>query len=459
MKHAGFKCTLPFQDDGMPCRKLPRSAQTVRVMLQLVCMLGMMLTGVTGCDQQSRIPTELRARLIADGFASPLELVSPPDDSGRLFVVDQVGLIWIISDGKRLDKPFLDIRDRLVQLLPFYDERGLLALAFDPHFTTNRQFYVYYSAPLRPGLSTEQWDHTTHISQFKVSAQDPNQADPASEHILLEIDKPGYNYEGGGLAFGPDGFLFIGVGDSVHDPSSQAGEFAQDTYSLLGKILRIDVSTSNTDVNSAGTIENYHIPPGNPFIHGGGRSEVFAYGFRNPYRISFDTGQTKSDTRLFVGDVGQAMMEELDLVQAGGNYGWPILEGTTCFNSKEWNRPLPHCDTAGLLSPLFEYSHAGKASAIVGGTIYKGKAVPGLFGDFVFGDWGRGPQSLFAAYPPADGIAQWSIQQIHIEIPGLEGGQLLGIGSDTDHELYILTKDPGIGPTGSTGRLYSIVAP
>jgi glucose/arabinose dehydrogenase len=276
---------------------------------------------------------------------------------------------------------------------------------------------------------------------------------------LLEIDKPGYNYEGGGLAFGPDGFLYIGVGDSVHDPSSQAGEFAQDTYSLLGKILRIDVSASDTEVNGAGKIGNYHIPPGNPFMNGGGRSEIFAYGFRNPYRISFDTMQTKSNTGLFVGDVGQAMMEELDLVVAGGNYGWPILEGTTCFNATQWNQPLPHCDTAGLLPPLLEYPHAGKASAIVGGTVYRGKALPGLFGDFVFGDWGRGPQSLFAAYPPADGMAQWGFQQIHIDLRGSEGGQLLGFGSDANHELYILTKDPGIGPTGTTGRIYSIVAP
>jgi glucose/arabinose dehydrogenase len=458
MKPAGFKCTVPSRDDVMSHRKLRNGAQTVHMAVQLALVLGLLLEGLTGCGPQSHIPTELGARLIADGFASPLELLSPPDDSGRLFVVDQVGLVWIISDGKRLDRPFLDIRDRLVQLLPFYDERGLLGLAFDPHFTINGQFYVYYSAPLRPGLSTDQWDHTTHISEFKVSAQDPNRADPSSERIVMEIDKPGYNFEGGGLAFGPDGFLYIGVGDSVHDPSSQAGEFAQDTYSLLGKLLRIDVSAAGTDVNGAQTIEEYHIPPGNPFMNGGGRSEIFAYGFRNPYRISFDTGQTKSDTRLFVGDVGQAMMEELDLVHAGGNYGWPILEGTTCLNSKEWNQPLPRCDTTGLVDPLIEYPHQGKAAAIVGGVVYRGIALPGLFGDFVFGDWGRGPQSLFAAYPPADGAAQWGIQQIHIEVPGLGGGQLLGIGSDADHEVYILTKDPGIGPTGATGKIYSIVA-
>ena len=436
------------------------SAQhAVRTAARLVLLAGLLAGGLVACVPRPDIPSTMNAHLVASGFASPDELVSPPDHSGRLFVVDQVGLILIISGGKRLPTPFLDIRDRIVQLMPFYDERGLLGLAFHPHFETNGLFYIYYSAPLRAGLSSDAWDHTTHISEFKLSAQDANLADPSSERIVLAIDKPGYNYEGGGLAFGPDGYLYIGIGDSVHDPSTQAGQYAQDTSSLLGKILRIDVNASDTGVNTGGATVRYHIPPGNPFIHSGGRPEVFAYGFRNPYRITFDEGPTTSEARWIVSDVGQAVMEEADLVVAGGNYGWPIREGTTCFNAEQWNQPIPHCATAGLTDPVLEYPHAGKASAIVGGVVYRGAAFPNLVGDFVFGDWGRGPQSLFVAYPSTAGAALWTIQPIRVIIPGSQGGQLLGIGVDQDHELYILAKDPGIGPVGDTGKIYRIERP
>lgn len=273
----------------------------------------------------------------------------------------------------------------------------------------------------------------------------------------MSIDKPGYNYEGGGLAFGPDGYLYIGTGDSVHDPSSQAGQYAQDTYSLLGKILRVDVSVFNTGVNTGNGTVQYHMPPDNPFIYNsGGRPEVYAYGFRNPYRITFDDGPTP---RLIVTDVGQAVMEEVDIVVSGGNYGWPIREGTTCFNARVWNQPVPHCASSGLIDPVLAYPHAGKASAIVGGVVYRGEAFPGLNGDFVFGDWGRGIQSLYAAYPSAGGSTPWAMRRIDILTPGSQSGQLLGVGVDQERELYILSKDPGIGPVGNTGRVYRIVAP
>lgn len=428
-----------------------------RAALYLAWTSCLILEVLGGCKPRSEIPTSLSARLVADGFTSPDQLLSPPDGTGRLFVVDQVGLIWIISGGKRLDKPFLDIRDRIVPLMPFYDERGLLGLAFHPQFATNGAFYVYYSAPLRTGLSTDAWDHTTRISEFRVSAQDFNEAAPSSEKVILAIDKPGYNDEGGGLAFGPDGYLYIGTGDSIHDPATHAGQFAQDTYSLLGKILRIDVNASGTSVNTTASTMQYHIAPGNPFIHSGGRPEVFAYGFRNPYRLTFDQASTASAPRLIVTDVGQAVMEEIDVVVPGGNYGWPIREGRTCFNPKQWNQPLPHCASDGFIDPVLEYPHAGKASAIVGGVIYRGQALQALRGDFVFGDWGRGVQSLFVAQAQSDGAGPWTVQSVHVVIPGSQGGQLLGIGVDQELELYILAKDPGIGPVGNTGRVYRIV--
>ena len=171
-------------------------------------------------------------------------------------------MIWIISAGKRIEQPFLDLQAQIVELNSFYDERGLLGLAFHPDFAKNGRFYVSYSGLLQNGLSPDEWDHTTYISEFSVSTHDPNLADPDSEQILLAMDKPGYNYEAGHIAFGPDGYLYIATGDSVRDPASEAGKFAQDTFSLLGKILRIDVN--KTGENG----EAYAIPPDNPFVSG-----------------------------------------------------------------------------------------------------------------------------------------------------------------------------------------------
>jgi glucose/arabinose dehydrogenase len=403
---------------------------------------------LSACSVQAKTPPRVELKLIADGFISPVALIDPKDGNQRLFVVDQTGIIWIIAHGKRLEKPFLDIRNRVVKLNSFYDERGLLGLAFHPEFAANDRFYVSYSAPLRAraGSSPGEWDHTTYISEFTVSANDSDQADPASERVLLAMDKPGYNYEAGHLAFGLDGYLYISTGDSVHDPASEAGKYAQDTFSLLGKILRIDVN------GKADSEQEYLIPADNPFADGvRGRAEVYAYGFRNPYRFSFDI-----DNRLFVADVGQAIMEEVNLVEPGKNYGWPIREGTSCFNSQRWSQPLEHCATQGLSEPILSYPHQGDLSAVIGGLVYHGKTFPDLSGGYVFGDWGRGNGHLFVAYAP-----QWSMMEIQFEIPENPSGigQLLGIGRDEDGELYLLAKAPGTGATGNSGVVYKIVSP
>ncbi len=423
--------------------------KTSKVIIFLISLLSFTLNGCSRLENRSpRVGLEL----VADGYTSPVALIDSKDGSLRLFVVDQTGLIWILSEGKRIEKPFLDLRERVVKLNSFYDERGLLGLAFHPEFATNGHFYVSYSAPLRAGLSKDEWDHTTYISEFTVSANDPNFADPDSERVLLAMDKPGYNYEAGNLAFGPDGYLYIATGDSVHDPATEAGKYAQDTSSLLGKILRIDVNgTSDTG-------QNYLVPADNPFVSGEGLPEIFAYGFRNPYRFSFDVLDS-GKTRLFVADVGQATMEEVSLVESGRNYGWPIQEGTTCFNAQEWSQPLENCSTDGLSEPIIAYTHQGDLSAIIGGMVYRGKSLPELIDGYIFGDWGKGRGHLFVAYPPMFGLGMWKVTEIQVGNPGSQSqiGQLLGIGQDENGELYLLTKAPGVGAAGNSGAVYKVV--
>lgn len=442
-----------------------REINPIRARIPYHCMFGririlallsiLLLVNFGGCAIRENTPLRVGIKLIAEGFASPVALVDPEDGSQRLFVVDQTGLIWIIFEGGRNDKPFLDIRARLVDLNSFYDERGLLGLAFHPGFAVNGRFYVSYSAPLQKGSSPTEWDHTTYISEFTVSSDDPDQADPASERVLLAIDKPGYNYEAGHLAFGPDGYLYIATGDSVRDPAREAGKFAQDTSSLLGKILRIDVD----GVTDSG--QGYLIPADNPFVNAGGRPEIYAYGFRNPYRFSFDVSDSTEDFRLFVSDVGQASMEEVNLVDAGGNYGWPIREGTACFNSQNWAQPLQSCQRTGLIDPIITYAHQGDLSAIIGGTVYRGEMLPALKGGYIFGDWGRGNGHLFISYSPTFGMGTWDFAEIPVEFPSDQSGlgQLLGIGQDEAGELYLLAKGPGTGPIGNSGKVFAIIPP
>ena len=422
----------------------------IRICRVISFVLTVLLATVNGCNLRVESMPKVKLELIADGFTSPVALIDPADGSQRLFVVDQTGLIWILLQGRRLEAPFLDLRHKVTELNSFYDERGLLGLAFHPNFATNSRFYVSYSGHLRNGLSTDEWDHTTYISEFTVSAAAPGQADMRSERVLLAMDKPGYNYEAGHIAFGPDGFLYIATGDSVRDPATEAGKFAQDKSSLLGKILRIDID------GPADSVLPYSFPADNPFVTGEGLPEIFAYGFRNPYRFSFDV-YGSAEPRLFVADVGQARMEEVDIVEVGGNYGWPIWEGTACFNALDWDQPLQSCNTTHLVDPIIAYTHEGNLSAIIGGEVYRGHSFPGLVGSYVFGDWGQGKGRLFAASPPVIPFGLWKITEMQIEAREDQLGQFLGIGRDEAGELYVLTKAPGLGATGNSGAIYQIV--
>ena len=286
------------------------------------------MVGTRGPEMESRQSVGLE--LVADGFVSPVGLIEAPDETGRMFVVDQVGIIWVMTaDGRVTETPFLDLRARMVRLNTDYDERGLLGLAFHPAFATNGRLFVYYSAPLR-SEGPQNWDHTSHISEFRLSPTDPDKADPESERIILEVDEPQANHNAGQITFGPDGYLYVALGDGGRANDTGTGHppigNGQDTSTLLGSILRIDVDGA----------EPYGIPPDNPFVGKDGQDEIFAYGFRNPFRISFDIG---GNHELFVGDVGQQLWEEVNIVTKGNNYGWNIKEGAECFDPSSAGQP------------------------------------------------------------------------------------------------------------------------
>ncbi len=330
--------------------------------LLTLCVLSGCGSGNVSSSSPSPTPapngsTAIALQTIASGLPAPLNLEQPSDNSGRLFVVSQVGIIQIIQNGAVLPTPFLDIRSLVIDS----SESGLLGLTFHPGFPQNPRFYVNY---VRSNLGQIQ----TVIAEFQVSAANPNQADPATQRILLVVDQIHnfLNHKAGQLAFGPDGFLYFGLGDggSEGDPFGNG----QNTQILLGKMMRI-----NVDAVSPGL--QYSIPPDNPFVAGGGLPEIYAVGFRNPYRFSFD----QATGRLFVGDVGQDSFEEIAIVQKGGNYGWSIMEATHCF------KPPIGCNMAGLILPIAEIPHP-EGTAVIGGFVYHGSAIPGLQGLYVFAD-------------------------------------------------------------------------
>ncbi len=293
-------------------------------------------------------------------FTAPLDLVSPDDDSKRIFVVSQAGRIFVFpnSDGVTQSKTFLDISDRVV----YSGEQGLLGLAFHPKFRQNGYFYVNYVAP-NP--------RRTIIARYQVSQTNPDSAIKSSELIILTFNQPFSNHNGGQLAFGEDGYLYIATGDggSGGDPLNNG----QNKAVLLGKILRIDVD------NPSGS-NNYGIPADNPFAGNtqGYAQEIYAYGLRNPWRFSFD----KATGRLWCADVGQNLWEEVNIIEKGGNYGWKIMEGNSCYS------PSSGCDTTGLKLPVIAYGHNSTGGySITGGYVYRGKTVPQLVGKYIYADY------------------------------------------------------------------------
>jgi glucose/arabinose dehydrogenase len=402
---------------------------------------------------------------VASGLAAPVYLTEAPDGSGRLFVVDQAGLIRIIDDGVLLQEPFLDLTDRIVDFRPGFDERGALGLAFHPQYAQNGRFFVFYSAPLRAGAPSG-WDHTSLISEFRVS-NDPDKADPDSERIVIEIHQPQFNHNGGTVAFGPDGYLYISTGDGGGGNDTGTGH-VDDWYTanaggngqafdqnLLGRILRIDIEE-----------EPYAVPSDNPFVGTTGLDEIWAFGLRNPYRISFDSGGTRE---LYAADAGQGLWEAIYLIEKEGNYGWNVREGSYCFNTDtntEGRAQCPQEDPDGrpLVPPVIEYPHLrqvdGLGIVVVGGHVYRGTSLPDLDGRYVFGDWSQsfgepGGRAFVVTERRDDFI--WHFSELHFtNRPGGRLGHfLLGFGRDLDGEIYILASDRN-APQGTTGVVYRL---
>jgi glucose/arabinose dehydrogenase len=415
-------------------------------------------------------------QLVTDGLISPVALAEPPDSTHRLFILDELGKIWIVgSDGKKLANPFMDLSSKMVTLSPSYDERGLLGIAFHPQFKSNGKFYLFYTAPPRPGMPSpgapgSTWNSLTRISEFKVSAGDPNTGDMSSERVLIESDHPYLNHNGGTLAFGPDGFLYISIGDGgnmddvgnghVSDwYAANIGGNGQDIYAnLMGNILRIDVNGGNP----------YNIPADNPFVGTPARPEIYAYGFRNPFRFSFDMGGSR---QLLVGDEGQSLYEEVDNITKGGNYGWNVKEGTHCFDTDSDLLERPSCpmtDSAGkpLIDPVIELVNAanpkggGVGIAIIGGFVYRGTALPAWQGKYIFGMLstdGNANGKLLSA-DPASASAMWPYSAVALNgHPTDLGTYLKSFGQDLSGEMYLLTSDQE-GPQGTSGKVYKIVA-
>ncbi len=344
---------------------------------------------------------------VVSGLQSPVGIANAGDGSGRLFIVEQAGRIRIAQDGKLLDTPFLDITGRVGNN---GSERGLLGLAFHPKYRQNGYFYVNYTDN----------NGNTVIARFQVTG-DSNIADPASEKKLLAVQQPFPNHNGGSVAFGPDGYLYLGLGDggSGGDPFGNG----QSLNTLLGKILRLDVDNGDP----------YAIPADNPFASGGGKPEIWAYGLRNPWRFSFD----RANGDFYIGDVGQGDWEEIDYLPAGSaggaNFGWNLMEGT---------HPYSGSDSPSFVAPVTDYSHSVGGCSVTGGYVYRGAALPEWNGIYFYGDYCSGKVWGLLKGSSGVAVAPWRHwQSAHLFDTELS---ISTFGMDENGEIYLAWYGGGI---------------
>jgi glucose/arabinose dehydrogenase len=389
-------------------------------------------------------------------------MVSPPGDDRR-FIAEQIGLVRILTpEGEILGEPFLDIRHKIIDQWPEFDEKGLLGLAFHPDFATNGKFYVAYSQPTHwLGVLDKHfwWDHTNVIEEYTVSADDPNVADPTLVRQISAIDWPQFNHNGHWIGFGPDGYLYISTGDGGYANDWGIGHNVtegngQDLLSQHGKILRIDV-----DQTSGGA---YGIPADNPFVgqEASALPEIWAYGLRNPWRCSFDMG---GNNQLICGDVQQNSFEEVSIIEKGGNHGWRVMEATHCFDFENPNAHPASCTNTDMVPPILEYKNCTaqpdgcEGISVTGGYVYRGSHAA-WDGKYIFGDWSKSfaarDGQLFIATKGADGT--WTKE--HLTVANMDGPlpYVLAFAQDAEGEVYALTSVT-TGPVGGLDKIYKIV--
>ena len=364
----------------------------------IACLLAVACGDSTGAGNGL---VTLRLETVASGLSSPLYLTSPAGDS-RLFIVEQPGRIRIVKNGQLLSTPFLDIRSKIKS----GGEQGLLSVAFHPNYAVNGFFFVDYTNT----------NGDTQVERYAVSGN-ADVADAASAKPILFVAQPFANHNGGLVMFGPDGMLYIGMGDggSGGDPNGNG----QNRNALLGKLLRIDINDGDP----------YAIPPTNPFVDMAGmRGEIWGWGLRNPWRYSFD----RSAGMLYIADVGQGQWEEVDVqpaAQGGLNYGWNIMEGAHCYS------PPSGCKQQNLVLPAVEYDHSAGACSVTGGFVYRGTKIPELAGHYFYGDYCTGwIRSFRYANGQAEDKTQWNL-------PTVSG--LSSFGEDSAGELYVTSLNDG----------------
>lgn len=431
-----------------------------------------LLMAVGGQSTWAADPIKVELEVVATGLTSPVGVTHANDGSSRLFVVDQAGFIRVIDNGVLRPTPFLDLSAKLPTLGSFFDERGVLGLAFHPDYKSNGRFFVRYSAP-REGDPNESCNdpngfivgcHAEVLAEYAVSAGDVNVADPNSEIILFSIDEPEFNHDAGDVAFGPDGMLYFSLGDGggandgLDDPDLPHGPTGngQNINTFLGSLLRIDV-----DGPPAPGLA-YAIPSDNPFVGSAGLDEIYAYGFRNPYKFSFDDGPGGNGA-IYLGDVGQDVYEEVDIVIKGGNYGWVIREGFHCFDPFNPTVEPAFCSGTGgalgdpLLDPVNEYTHAEGGLSVIGGFVYRGTRSPELASKYIFGDFSGdfGPTGRLYYFDIA-GADSFVRKEFFITPNGDPLGMFLkGFGEGEDGEVYVLASDV-LAPSGDTGVVFRI---
>lgn len=453
-------------------RELSRSLIATALVLQSV-----FLSTLSSADV-----AKLRLEPIADGLVAPIDIASLPAPAGAKLILDQSGLIHLLGgDGKIATKPFLDIRDRLRDLEQGFEERGLLGMAIHPDYVNNGRVFVTYTAKLS-NEAPRGWNYTRIVSEFTPSADDATALNPDTERVILSQHWPSRKHNGGALAFGPDNYLYVGFGDgggihgvgeevlfdafSVPQSHMMWDNFAQDLQTLYGKILRIDIDQG---------YPGYAIPGDNPFVGKPGRDEIYAFGFRNPYRISFDPNNSGD---FFVTAVAETLWESIYRVDQPGNYGWPLREASHCFNRQTPLTPPPDCEGIQSATPDFPISYPvveypnmsvqregvkivtngdgigianGVGTAVVGAIMYRGNAIASMQDHLVFADWSLDFQKpsgqLFVATPAHNAL--WSFEkltQFDTRIVALIQDQ---------QDLFVLTNE-NFGPYGNTGKVFRL---